>query len=481
MRIGGNFLKRVKWVAIMLVFCIIYSFSSISAVGAESHSFYGIGEYTMGGFETINVAEQRALQNAEQNALEQAGVFVSSFTETENLKITKDEIRVITSGIIKISQKNLIKSTTSLGDIHITAKIMAIIDTDEIKTNLKNTQQLEQLAIQYHQLEEQNKAQAQELDRLKAVEKSNGKLSKNELEAKGHILDNAFLANSKIKEAQILYRKTDFQTANYLLAEAIQIDPDNFMAYTVKALVDISRNDKKAGIYDATKALEFNKSLSMNSMLYTVRGLCYLLSRQPELALVDFNQSIAIDPHNAYVYADRGRAYLQLKQLSKAMDDLNRSIALAPNQSQAYSYRAICLGLYGDYKGSVADLTRVINGDEHSAETYALRAHNYIMLHEYSLAINDFNQAIMLKAEPEYYINRGQTYAKMGRQIKAIQDTTKAICLDANNAKAYFYRAKLYIAQKDYHLALDDINSYLALDPSNSKAKVLRDNLRNII
>ena len=61
-------------------------------VNAEIKSYDGVGEYIMSDFETPDVAKQRAKVYAERNAQEKAGVYIKSYTKTENLQLVDDEI-----------------------------------------------------------------------------------------------------------------------------------------------------------------------------------------------------------------------------------------------------------------------------------------------------------------------------------------------------------------------------------------------------
>jgi len=86
----------------------------------------------MGDGETPSVAESRALINAKRVALEQAGTYVESYSKVEKLQLTKDEIQVLTSGIMKI--EILEKKRSVMGDgFHFWIKIRAEIDPDSIQ------------------------------------------------------------------------------------------------------------------------------------------------------------------------------------------------------------------------------------------------------------------------------------------------------------------------------------------------------------
>ena len=74
-----------KILAIMLV-----SMFLAAPCSAEVKEFTGSGSYTMSSFETLDVAEQHAFELAERDALEKAGVYVESYTESKNAELTAD-------------------------------------------------------------------------------------------------------------------------------------------------------------------------------------------------------------------------------------------------------------------------------------------------------------------------------------------------------------------------------------------------------
>ena len=90
-------------VSLISKFAIIFLFlTSFSTANAERKTYIGVGEYVMSDFETPDIAKQRAKARAEQNAVEQAGVYVESYTKTENSIVVKDEITAITIGILHV-------------------------------------------------------------------------------------------------------------------------------------------------------------------------------------------------------------------------------------------------------------------------------------------------------------------------------------------------------------------------------------------
>ncbi len=73
------------------IFFTVAFFMVSSIACAEIMTYEGTGEYVMSDFETPDIAKQRAKVRAEQNAAEQAGVYVQSYTRTINSIVDTDE------------------------------------------------------------------------------------------------------------------------------------------------------------------------------------------------------------------------------------------------------------------------------------------------------------------------------------------------------------------------------------------------------
>ena len=109
------------------------SFMIASTVNAEVKTYEGSDEYIMSEFETIDIAKQRAKQKAERAAQEKAGVFIESNTEVVNMMVTKDEIRTMTGGILKIVDVQYdLKPLADGKSLIVRATVKADIDSDDI-------------------------------------------------------------------------------------------------------------------------------------------------------------------------------------------------------------------------------------------------------------------------------------------------------------------------------------------------------------
>ena len=101
--------------------------------------------------------------------------------------------------------------------------------------------------------------------------------------------------------------------------------------------------------------------------ILTQHGDAYLLLKEYQRAIADFDQALEIDPQNASLYAKRGDAYLLLR----------------------------------DYRRGIADFDRALVFDSQNASFHAKRGEVYQLLKEYQRAIADFDQALEIDPEDE--------------------------------------------------------------------------------
>lgn len=108
--------------------------SSPSTTEAEVVIVESSGSYILGDEDNIKIAKERARQDALRLASEKAGVFVSSYSKVNNLCLTDDEIIVISSNLLKVTNESTVNETLGGQGFKLTCHIVASFDTDNIDT-----------------------------------------------------------------------------------------------------------------------------------------------------------------------------------------------------------------------------------------------------------------------------------------------------------------------------------------------------------
>lgn len=132
---GIHFQWRVSFVVLLVMMMT----GGITHASEQRTS--AVGAYTMGQDDTLQKAQDIALNEAMRTAAEQIGVYVKSYTRMEDSAITKDQVEVSAEHTMKVVSKRFERSVTPSGDIHITAYIDVTYDPDAVLADLQRLMQ----------------------------------------------------------------------------------------------------------------------------------------------------------------------------------------------------------------------------------------------------------------------------------------------------------------------------------------------------
>jgi Flp pilus assembly protein TadD len=98
-----------------------------------------------------------------------------------------------------------------------------------------------------------------------------------------------------------------------------------------KKFINNRQYDQAIAILDQAIQIDPN-----NALAYNYRGIAYYRSKSYEEALADFNKAIQLNPNLAMAYNNRAYAYFRKKDYSKAEKDLLKAQALNCNISKEF-------------------------------------------------------------------------------------------------------------------------------------------------
>lgn len=156
--------------------------------------------------------------------------------------------------------------------------------------------------------------------------------------------------------ASVYMHMNAFSNAIEDLDKALAISPkdSNLLALRAKAHLAIGQSDR--AISDYTKAIEFSDKPV--SALFEARGLVYSRLGRSNDAIKDFGKSIELDPMGSTAYADRGLEFIVKKQYQEALNDFNYSIERKQDLPVSYKFRGQSKKYLGDHKGALMDLEK---------------------------------------------------------------------------------------------------------------------------
>lgn len=119
--------RRLILMKRILMLIVLAIMLTASGVQAAPQIIEASGEYEIGGHDTRENAKKIALENAMRNALEQVGVHVKTYSEVNNFKLTSDQIKTVSAGIIRVQERTI---EYLEGGRLCVATITAVVDLD---------------------------------------------------------------------------------------------------------------------------------------------------------------------------------------------------------------------------------------------------------------------------------------------------------------------------------------------------------------
>ncbi|MFZ0094314.1 MAG: tetratricopeptide repeat protein [Pseudolabrys sp.] len=94
------------------------------------------------------------------------------------------------------------------------------------------------------------------------------------------------------------------------------------------------------------------------SLLYTNRGVEYVVKEDIDHGIADHDQAIKLDPKNSIAFNNRGNAYGAKREFDRAIADYDQAIKLNPKYAAAFYNRGVAKQKKGDLEGSEADIAQ---------------------------------------------------------------------------------------------------------------------------
>ncbi|MEO6308412.1 MAG: hypothetical protein ABIO96_08035 [Nitrospiraceae bacterium] len=384
------------------------------AFSASTKTVIAEGQYVMADGDTLAGAEEKVLQRAQRNAVEEAGVYLEATfhdvgkesggrsTQTSSL-----EIRTIAAAV---TETEILESRRSfeIDRPVFFVRIRATVNVSSLAEAIRRLQSDQQLAEHFRRLQQENyqlRSQLQELQRqpigvrMLAID-PNGKSSSHQ---RAHAMLKTALHTSNLRD------KIQLSTDAASLDDRY-IDPLIVRGQTYLRLVSLAFSQR-------TQTLDYADYLNK--------------------ARVDFDHAIALDAKNLWAWVGKGDVLTWLKKLDEAAAAYEQALALDPFADIA---RQPLIGVYTtqarrqanakSWHQALATLTKLLNAE--TPESW-------------------------IPYQKEAYALRSEIYLNLNQPEKAIEDLSTVIRADPTNAAALVTRAKLYQDRLQGRLAKDDL------------------------
>ena len=172
--------------------CALFLLTAASTALAAPQTIEAEGVYTVGDNDSPKIARDAARQEAMRSATEQAGVYVESYTETQNLTLTKDEVRMVAGTVLRVLHEDV--TPELVGDVW-RYRVHLVCEVDTSKVDLaalaQNKAELARLQKERDELKRQNDELLARYEQARGTEKAEIGAQLEESYKLGRIFDDA--------------------------------------------------------------------------------------------------------------------------------------------------------------------------------------------------------------------------------------------------------------------------------------------------
>ena len=217
-----------------------------------------------------------------------------------------------------------------------------------------------------------------------------------------------------------------------------------------------------------------NNGESVHSHVHMELGSIYIQQGEYHKAIVEYSQSIHINPRNKWAIGNRGQAYQALKHYGEALKDFDSTIELDSESSWATSHRGQIYQFLGQFELSLQDFDRSITLDPKDCEWDCyLRSLTLTKLDRPTEAQTDLQSAIVLaqakqtedRTDWQNNFNLALYYLVAGRFDESCG----------------LYDLVSEASRDSIENAIRDLDDYLTLFPDRLQAREVCDRLSSLI
>ena len=249
-----------------------------------------------------------------------------------------------------------------------------------------------------------------------------------------------------------------------------------FSPKEVDAMISLGAVCNKMGNYEESLRL-LNRAATLdkrNTKVYPEKVISLTCLKRYDQALLASDTAIVIKD-SPMDYYWRGIIYRRLNNDVLGEKELRKSISKDKKLAEPRIELADLL-IATNPKEAMEQCNEVIKNNDRNTAAYLKRAKVFKKNLDYPNAINDISKTILIEPDnADFYFERGRCYQEFNQHVNAINDFSKCIALKAalktEDPDAYYARAKSYEEIMDYDKARADYNRITFLSKYDAKAR----------
>lgn len=188
---------------------------------------------------------------------------------------------------------------------------------------------------------------------------------------------------------------------------------------------ELYKNEKKY-----QQAIEYyNEAIRINVADhegYTNRGNVYFEMNKYDLAVADYKKALSINPNYATAMDNIGAIFGLRLQYDSSLLYLSKALVANPNYAPSYKNRGLVNVELGRYENAIRDFQKFLEYHANDPDIMNMIGICLRNMGKYNEAMSIINDAIVIKPDPHFYLNRAYCFRALKNIESARRDALKA-------------------------------------------------------
>ncbi|MBR8834863.1 MAG: tetratricopeptide repeat protein [Stigonema ocellatum SAG 48.90 = DSM 106950] len=275
----------------------------------------------------------------------------------------------------------------------------------------------------------------------------------------------------------------------------LRVNPNDAEARSNRGLLRFELGDYKGAMADYSHALRINPNAIAD---YDPRVMGAEVGDNQEVVM-NYTQSLQLNPDDTEADMSFLKTDADDREEPGAIVSYTQSLHFNPDDTEADMNLPNNGSGLGEGPGAILNYTHSVHinqghtpfdlndytdesvqSNPNDATTYLSRGQVYLNMEDYSKAIENYTQSLLLNPnDATAYLRRGHAYSELGNYPSAIEDYTQSLQINSYNATAYMGRATAHFKLEDYISAIEDYTQFLLLNPYDATAYISRGHARS--
>jgi len=250
------------------------------------------------------------------------------------------------------------------------------------------------------------------------------------------------------QQALQYHQKGQLNEALKVYNQILKINPKHFDALQLTATLFLQCKNYSESLHFFRSALKIKSNFVPALINY---GNVLLELEDFDEALKNYDKAIRLEPNNPGAYNNRGNILKDLNRFEEALNNYDIAIQLKPDFTEAHNNRGSLLNKLKRYEEAKMSLKKAISLNPQNAQAFYNLGNAIHEINDFNEALENYDKAISLKPDyAEAFNNRGSLFNDIKKFDEALENYDKAISLKPDYAEAISNKAYLKLLLGEY-------------------------------